>query len=208
MDFSRVERLGGPSSFEQFLIGRNGFAGQFEPHGRDFLYRKGFKGAPILVSAAERDDFVNAYNKTQKVTVFSCVALTLVSVAAVVTIYPDNQAPPEWTTAAMVGVVMIVVFAMTFWSWNAPARALRGRVTMGQAMTATEVRRLALERTSYNQFALAAGIAVFFLLRVGAKRDPLSGWDKLWLVGAVLLIVAAALQAYRKWRSKRSEAKS
>jgi hypothetical protein len=200
--------VGEPSSYEQLLIGRNGFAGQFEPHGQDFLYRKSLKGAPILVTAAERDNFVKAYKKSQKITVFSGVALTLVSAVALVTVYPDDQAPPEWTTTALVGVVMTVIFAMTFWSWNAPARALRGRGTMGQARTASEARRLALERISYRQFALVAGIAVFLLLRAGAKDDLLSGWNRLWLVLAVLLIVGAALQVYRKWRSERSEPES
>ena len=38
------------------------FADQFEPEGTGFLYRKSIKGAPIRVTAVERDRFVAAFN--------------------------------------------------------------------------------------------------------------------------------------------------
>jgi len=195
--------LGASSSYGELLIGRNGFAGQFEPHGQDFLYRKSFKGAPILVNAAERDRFVNAYNKAQKITVFYGVAVLIIGVIVMMMLYPSNRSAPVWADIVPVGLAGVVIFAMTFWNWNAPARALRGRGTMGEAKTAAEARREALARTSYRQFALAAGIGAFLLFQVG-----LSGWNRFWLAWAALLIVGAALQAYRKWRLDRSKAEA
>jgi hypothetical protein len=125
-----------------------------------------------------------------------------------VTIYPGEQGEPEWAMFALIGIMVIVICAATSWNWNAPTRALRGRGTVGPARTAAEARALAVSQISYGQLAIAAGAGVVVLLKISTKHDLLSGWNRLWLAGAALLMGGAALQAYRKWRFERSRAGS
>ncbi len=42
---------------------RQMFADQFEPDAQGFVYRKSMKGAPIRVSAVERDRYIATFNR-------------------------------------------------------------------------------------------------------------------------------------------------
>lgn len=57
-----------------------------------------------------------------------------------------------------------------------------------------------LSRMTYGQLGVGALAVTAMLLKVGQKQDLLTGWNRLWLVGAALGFGAIALQAFRKWR--------
>jgi hypothetical protein len=65
------------------------------------------------------------------------------------------------------------------------------------------MRRLALARVSYGQLVISVLFALVMLWSESLKAGVLHGWGLFRLVFAVAITVAAAFQAFRKWRSER-----
>lgn len=171
------------------------FADQFEAEDDHYLYRKSMKGAPIRVSAAERDRYIKLYNKfaqfSSRLIFWGTIALIATSV---LTNFPDGY--------VFGGIALIIVAAVvsTLWARNIPARELRGRGTVGEAKSRTEVQALHLARITYGELALPflAGVPVLFWL--SKKVDLLHGWGRLWLALIVLLFILTSIRALQKWR--------
>jgi hypothetical protein len=180
---------------------RQMFADQFEADGNDFLYRKFLKGAPIRVSASERDRYVATFNRHMKYLIWGILGVTVV-VCTAPTLYAIQTGTNVWDAAnyAGIGLIGAAFMADYVWAWNFPARELRGRPTVGDARSRAQTRQLLLGRTTYGQIAAGAAIAVFLLARLGIHKDMLSGWNILWAVLAVFILAAAAILAFRKWR--------
>lgn len=182
------------------------FADQFAEDGAGFIYRKSMKGAPIHVTAEERDSFVAAFRRHMRYTFWGMVVGIVLVAGMLVVLESDDRAPLNMPTSYVgIGVVCAAYLAAYMWSWNAPARALEHRPLAGNALTRDEARMMALSRMTYRQLGFACVAALLLVWNVSARNDVLHGWGRLWLVFAAGIAVAAAVQAVRKWRMERSE---
>jgi hypothetical protein len=180
------------------------FTDQFEPDGAGFFYRKSMKGAPIRVSADERDGFVEAFNRRLRYAVWSVLLATVALIVLLALLLPDVDRPGNQAAAyAGFALVMIVFFAIYYWAWNAPARELERRAASGPARTRAEMRGLMLARMSYGYLGLIAAAAVGAMLKLSRDTDILHGWGRLWLLLGAIAVATAGIQAFRKWRLER-----
>jgi hypothetical protein len=184
---------------------RQSFADQFEPEGTAFLYRKSMKGAPILVTEAERDRFISDFNRRQRRSMWAIPFATFAFIG-LLTIFTHQAGEAAEQLVFWAGLTFLITgcTAPMLWAWNAPARELRLRSPAGEARSRREVRQLMFAKMTYGQLGVAAIGAVFMVLRVSAKNDVLHGWGRLWLVAAVGLIALAGVQAVRKWKYERN----
>nr|WP_314470455.1 hypothetical protein [uncultured Sphingomonas sp.] len=181
------------------------FADQFEPDGQDFIYRKSMKGAPIRVSQSERDVFLADFKRRLRYATWGILPAVLLLISALVVFVPDTDAPSS-DLYIYLGVGIIIVFFMVpyYWAWNAPARELERRPTLGAARSRAEVRQVMLARMSYGQLAIGVGAMAALLFKVSEDTDLFHGWGRLWLVFAVVMVAGIAFQAFRKWRFDRA----
>jgi len=177
------------------------FADQFEPDGDGYLYRKRLKGAPIRVSAEERAEFMAAYERTQgwsKVCIIVAVVVGVMGTAVVAVI--SGQ---EFTAAPIVAVLVLLVIifvGIDFWLWQQPARALEGRLPVGQERSKDELARRHLEKLNWGTIAGSGALFVFLFWRMTGFRDLLQGWNLLWLIGCGAGLLLVTVQGFRKWR--------
>lgn len=187
---------------------RQQFADQFQPEGEDYLYRKYLKGAPVRVSAEERQRAIAAFEQRFKwlrwLLLASAVAF-LIPVGFVFVLF-DGEIPETGlyiVTAAGLGLEIAVFAWAVMRLWNAPAKVFAMRSPVGRELTRDEVRRLGFARLSWGQ--LLGGWAAFMLgiWALAARVDVIHGWGRLWLAAAAGLTLLVAGQAYRKWRYER-----
>jgi len=182
---------------------RRMFADQFEPDGKGFLYRKFMKSASIQVSAAERDRYVAEFDRFLKYQYWGLVGSTVVLVIGAVAYATATGVDlPVVTLYVGLGVIPVASMAVYYWAWHSPARELRDRGTVGEARSREEMRRLFLARLTYGRLIIAAGIAAVLLLVAYARGNMFSGWTLLLTGYAVVVLIAVAVQASRKWRFK------
>jgi hypothetical protein len=180
---------------------RQAFADQFEPDAQGFVYRKYMKAAPIQVSVVERDRYINAFNRFTKYSAWGIGGGTVIlglSLAFYATTAGIDL--PETVLYYGLGAIFVAFMAGYYWSWNLPARELRGRGTSGEARSRAEIRQRFLEKLTYGQIAASACAGAFLLLKINGTGNMLSGWHILWTGLAAALFTACAIQAFRKWR--------
>jgi hypothetical protein len=180
---------------------RQSFADQFQPEGSGFVFRKSFKGAPIIVTAAERDRFVADFNRNLRWAIWGSMAAMVALVLALVafTVMTDKTPSDLWLYVPVVllaGGLTAAVMAI----WNAPARALARRSPVGAPLSREEARRAALTRITWGQ--VLGGVFALPLLALQLSRyyDLLHGWGRLWLVVIAALAAVLLFAVYRKWR--------
>ena len=162
------------------------------------------KAAPIRVTRAERDSFVADFKGRLRYLVWGLLPATFLLIALLVLLAPaPNSAAGEGFTWVGIGVLLAIFLPVYFWAWSAPARALVRRPVLGMERSRAEVRKALLERTSYGQLALILFIAIFVGARAFDGNGLMPGWSVLWLVLAGILLVGAAIQAFRKLSSER-----
>jgi tetratricopeptide (TPR) repeat protein len=182
------------------------FADQFEPYGSGFTYRRSQKGEAINVTAQERERFLDQFEHHIRRAKW-IIYLGLTVVLGSIILLPVWRGGDSLEAIAFAGIALVMVpyFAYFRWAWAAPARELAGRTPIAGPRAPQEVQRLKFERITYKQLGWAAlgGVAIPF---IGNSRDDvLSGWNRLWLVFGVGLIVLAAVQAFRKWRFEQED---
>jgi hypothetical protein len=179
---------------------RKAFTDQFESNGMDFTYRKDMKGAPIKISAAEREKFITKYDKVTKRGYWFMTAALLMYLLLLVTysVWANINVP---TTAVWLGIIAFagIAFAGLKWAKSIPDKAIVGRIPVGEARSRDEIRRLIFSRMTYWQMAFAVAIAAWWALRTGWRDHFQSATDWLWLAFASAIVVAAAIQSFRKW---------
>jgi hypothetical protein len=186
---------------------RRSFAGQFEPDGDGFLYRKGMKGPPIRVSAVEMASFEATYLRQVRYAMWSIVPLTLGLVGLLVWLNPDTESVAA-NVALYAGVIAILTppIVLMYRARSAPARALADRRPEGPERSKAEFRRVKLATISYGQLAFAALAGCALVWKQSFRVDVFHGWGELWLAFGAGIIVLAAVQALRKWLSERAQA--
>ncbi len=178
------------------------FSDRFEAAGDGYIFRSNLTAPGYAVSAAERDQFVTDFARQFRWVTWGLAALVIVVLllGAAFFIASDRDVPTVYTGGVVLGSVLLV-FVVTRWIWNAPVRVLLGRAPVAPGRDKTEARREGLRRLTWQNLALVVGVAVLILFR-GYQEDPsFSGWHGLWLVGSGGLLLLAAVQAFRKWRS-------
>jgi hypothetical protein len=185
--------------FEQI---RDLFAEQFEPDGADYLYRRSQKGAPIRVSASEREAFLSDFQRNYGRAFWGFLIAIILGIFGLVALLPDAGGPVlEMLTGFL--ILPLIVLLGVHWIWSAPARALRQRQPVGFERSRDEMRAIKLAKITYANLAIGALAVPLLLLKVAEKFDVLHGWGRLWLLFAGALAVLIAVQAVRKWRFER-----
>jgi len=180
---------------------RQTFADQFEAQKDGFLYRKYNKQAPIRISVAERDAFIEGYNRYLRYSFWLMIGgIAALAVVACVYIWKSGNEPTPLATWVGIGAILVLSVASQFWAFDAPMRALRGRGNDGEARSPEETKRIGFAKLTYGQLAATAGFAAVLLLKLDRHSDLFSGWNLAWIIMAVGLVVLAAVQAFRKWR--------
>jgi hypothetical protein len=96
------------------------------------------------------------------------------------------------------GIIVLPASALMYWLGGAPARTFRGRDSLGPEPTKNEVRAVSFRKMSYQRLAFVAlvgGASYAYIAR--------GEWDRRWMVIPPLIVLFAAVQAFRKWRFER-----
>ena len=180
---------------------REMFADQFEPDGGDFLYRKSMKGAPIRVSGAERDAFLEVFKRRLKYVTWGIFPATIILIVLLVVLVPDaDSRSSDIFIYFGIGLIIAVFMIGYYWAWNTPARELVRRPVLGEARSRAEVGRIMLAKMTYGQLAIGLGAMAALLFKVSEDTDIYHGWGRLWLGFAAVIVVGILFQAFRKWR--------
>lgn len=175
-----------------------GFADQFEPVGKNFVYRRNLRGPPIPVSARERDRFVETFDTIQYLAKCGLVGGVLIlAFLAIFLPVEFNTQLPDWVVYGGVVLLAALFFAAFNWAWLAPDRALRGRTAVGAPLTPGELRSRFLAKISYGQLALMGMVTFISLIWGNGGKDLLSGWNLLLLAVAIIPAAIIALRAFR-----------
>lgn len=178
------------------------FAGQFTPDGDGFIYRKSSIGEAKKITSGERDGFVATFiYRRQYLVAAAMIGVVLLVVG--VGIHASYNSVDEET---LVGIVVLIGFFETaHWIiWRAPARALRARPAVAQALPVEEARRVRLSRVRYGRLVWLVIVGAWIRQVMSEKRGDWAGWDALGYAVLAACVLFAAVQAFRKWRIERS----
>jgi hypothetical protein len=177
------------------------FADQFTADGADFLYRRNRRQSPIRVTAAERQafiaDFVRGFPR-----LFWALILTIVAGIIGLVVYETvfDGADQQCFTYGVMAVAFAVYMLAYQHYWNAPWRALRTRAVVGEGLSQSQVRAIALSKISWRSLGASVLGVTFLLITFEAGNDLTVGWNRLWLVAAAVMYALLTFQAYQKWR--------
>jgi hypothetical protein len=177
------------------------FANRFEPDGDGYLFRTTIGAPGFKVSAEERDRWVAAFSRRFQVAIWATAGLSVLILLAAFLIAPSDVRLSGFWAYGVVALCLAPLLFLNRWLWNAPVRALRGRAPDAEGRSEAEAGRLAFQRMTWAQLGLAAAAPLLLLLRVGSRNNLLVGWNRLWLVAAVVFLAFVAFQAFRKWRA-------
>ncbi|QUD86183.1 hypothetical protein [Phenylobacterium montanum] len=181
------------------------FANRFEPDGDGYLFRANLKAPGVRVTSGERDRFVHEFGRRVTILTWVSAGVTVALVlAAAFYSTGENRSVAEWIIAPIVALCIGGFMGPFYWLWYAPVRALGGRLPATPGRSATEARRVALERLTWKQLGLSALVVPALLFRLTRGHDLLTGWNRLWMAFCGLLLLFIAVQAARKWRATRS----
>lgn len=176
------------------------FADQFEPADEGYVYRRSLKGAPILVSEGEYQDFVRIYARQMRILPWVIAVAIMATIIAGLLLFPDMMAGHSGLVSGILSVpCLVATFGVHHWFWNRPMRMLAGRKAVGIARSRDEVRRLRMARISYRQLAVAPVFVGFVLWRAFERFHQSPGVGRLLVVLGVAASLFALVQAFRKW---------
>ena len=149
--------------FSAYLAGS--FADQFEPQECGFLYRRSLRGAPVQVTASEREAFIETFVRRAKILTWLLFAAILVLVFAEVGYASAHGIEvQDWWT--YLGTLLMVAGFVIAWVriWNAPTAHLQGRPPVGPETSRAEVRRKMRAKMSWGQIAAFGALLVFTMV--------------------------------------------
>jgi len=183
------------------------FANRFEPDGTDFLYRKNLREAPIRVTAAERDAFIDDFREAMFWAYWLLMGGTVVSIVVPIFLMiriPGLDAP--YLVFLFLALFFTIYMAIYYQAANAPSVALQSRAVAGTGRSREEARAIMLSKVSWRNLGLAALAFAFALFRLSLRIDLTAGWNRLWLAGAAALYGFVGYRAYQKLRYGSAEA--
>lgn len=189
--------------YEQWAVDM--FAGQFQPDGDGFIYRKNMKGAAIRVTAAERERYIAAYKKSFRYSVWGGAGAVILFVFGAIFFFDNGGETSGAVTGTVFLLLMVFYLLASYWAMSAPARELRGRPTLGEPATRTEVRNAFLRSMSYRQMATVAVMLSLLMFSKGPWQKLSSEWKVVAWAGIGVLLAALVFRAYQKWQLERGD---
>ena len=178
------------------------FGAQFERTETGYLYRKGLRVAPVEVTVAERDAFVDAYARRARLLRWALTAALILMIAALVTIEVAFDIElPEWST--FVGTMVLIAGFLFVWSraWNAPWTLVKSRAAVGPPPSRAELQRATYAQLSWGQLTFSSLIMfVGMLANLPSVDGPMTTarWGALLFFG--LAFLAGCSLAVSKFR--------
>jgi hypothetical protein len=178
------------------------FLRQFEQDGDRLLYRKHGRGAPIPVSAEERERFRLKYRKASLRMIGGAVAGVILAIVLGVLIAPrfiDEGPGIIVISLAMTGGIVVLSLRNS----TAPARALERRTPVGSELSKDEWQSKHFSTTSWplliSIFLLSTLVCISLLTGSGLQE-----WsDYLWACGSGLFSILGARALWLKYRLAR-----
>lgn len=180
------------------------FSSQFSVEADHIVYRRGMKGAPVRVSAEERDRFITSFNRSYRYLIWGgSIGAGAVLLGIMIYAVLQGWELSQLQITAMVVLALAPLGIGVFWIWNAPARALDGRATLGRPLSKDEFQRRAFARMPWINFLIMPPMMGLLYLKVTGGTALLAGWNALWSALLILFFILVAVQAWRKWRWSR-----
>lgn len=182
---------------------RERFAEQFEPVGDQFLYRRRSKYAPIRVSAAEKEQFIAAFNRSLRIVYWGTIGAGLVVGGALGAIEANIGVSKNTSQIVVWGFMLAVVaafIAIYLRAFNAPSVALRDRYPEGGERSKEEIQRLSLARMPYSRLIVPLLFIDALLTWSVIKGDMLLEENRIWLAITAVSVAVVLAVLYRKWR--------
>ncbi len=185
------------------------FEDQFEPAeggGADkggFVYRRSMKGAPIAVTAAEKEAFIASYRRRMRLLPLVGAGGMMAVIFGIVFLLPGvDMEHNKVLTWSLVLPFIVAVFVFQRWFWDAPMRALAARAPVGPPLAPAEITKRRMAQIGYGQLAILPIFVGYMLWKLSARLHPGPGWEHLWILPALALAALSLVQALRKWSSQ------
>jgi hypothetical protein len=161
-------------------------------------------GAPIPVSAAERERFIANYARQMRYGFWGAIALLILS-SFVAVIFEDATGTKisDAATLSLVVITISMLGCLVFWAQHGPVRALRGRHAIGEKKPKSEIRRTLMAEQTYAQIALVGLFPLMMFAGVDYQENFLWGWNGFRLAVAIAATFLFGFVLWRKWRFDR-----
>jgi hypothetical protein len=184
---------------------KQAFAAQFTPDHDGHIYRRGQRGPGIRVTAAERDRFVETFDRGVIRLAWSMVLAATLLLGSLALFSIELPWPLSGHEEAAATLLLVASFMLAWW-WirNAPVRALERRATIDQGVPGVTYRRAMLVAMPWSIPVIAALFQVALVVRV-ACFEPDSFGRQQWSYYAVAAVglTGMAVIAWFKWRASR-----
>lgn len=179
------------------------FAKRFQPQGDGYVFRERADRPGYAITRAERDEMVETFGRQFNRLNWGCIVGGVVLMLGVAWIGEDMGLPdPGPLIYAVIALMALVYMSAVFQLWGAPKRRLAARTATIPTATVDDGRR-ALRDLSWKTLGLCVLMAAFVGFRAYGK-DPTfhDGSSRFLAAMGIVLLVIAAVQAFRKWRSE------
>ena len=184
---------------------KQAFAAQFTPDRDGHIYRRGQRGPGIRVTAAERDGFVETFNRGIIRLAWSMVLAATLLLGSLALFSIELPSPLSGREEAVAITLLLASFMLAWW-WirNAPMRALDRRATIDQGVPGTDYRRAMLAEMPWSIPVIAALFQVALVVRVAFfEPDPFGRQQWSYYAVAAVSLTGMAVIAWLKWRTSR-----
>lgn len=184
---------------------KQAFAAQFTPDRDGHIYRRGQRGPGIRVTAAERDRFVETFNRGIIRLAWGMVLITVLLLGGLALFSLELPWPLSGHEEGVATLLLIASFMLAWW-WirNAPMRALDRRATIDQGVPDAAYRRAMLVEMPWSIPIIAALFQVALIVRVALfEADPFGRQQWSYYAVAAVGLSGMAAIAWLKWRARR-----
>ncbi len=184
---------------------KQAFAAQFTPDRDGHIYRHGQRGPGIRVTAAERDRFVETFDRGVIRLAWSMVLAATLLLGSLALFSIELPWPLSGHEEAVATMLLIASFMLAWW-WirNAPVRALDRRATIDQGVPGAAYRRAMLVAMPWSIPIIAALFQVALIVRIAVfEPDPFGRQQWSYYAVAAVGLTGMAVIAWFKWRATR-----
>lgn len=179
---------------------REDFARQFTPEGRDYLYRRGQRGAAFRVTAQERDGLVADFNRGLRRLFWGGIVVVIVALGLLEwrpAILPPAARP--WRETIVAGAAALA--GLLFWwrLWTAPAQLTDRRVAVAPPLARATRLRANIAGLGWSPLALGAA-ATLVLIVEAVRMHPFDRAALIYLVGGAVGLGFFVAMGWIKWR--------
>lgn len=179
---------------------RQMFVDQFESSGKKILYRKRGKGAPIAVTADERDRFIKNYESDRSRLMTYLLVGMVLGVVAIFAFIPIAKLNGFVLGMGLTIAALAFAIPYSYWMWSAPDRELKGRPVEGEPLSKAQYWRKHFSKISYRYMAGLAALSLLPLSRI-PRHGGLWTPENLFNAGcAAFILFCVAAMAIMKWR--------